>query len=63
MDRLELFNKFACGLAVHLNGFTGYISSIEREDGSGYRFNLTLKGRGTDEGKTKVVYIECGGKP
>lgn len=62
MDRLELFSKFVSGIAIHLDGFTGHISSIQREDGSGFRFNLTIHGRGTDEGKTRVIYMECKGK-
>ena len=43
---------FGCGHhPVLIKGVTGYIDSIQREDGSGRSFNITLK---TDKGKKTV---------
>lgn len=47
MDRFSLMNAFATGTAVSLtdhNGHTvkGVIASIEREDGSGFCYNVHL---------------------
>lgn len=56
MDRLELFNRFCDGAEVTIEGNTGRITSIEREDGSGFRFNLYLKIQG--QFKPKHVYLD-----
>jgi hypothetical protein len=45
MDRFTLLNAFATGAMITLpNGYRGIIASIEREDGSGYCYNVTLYG-------------------
>lgn len=52
MDRFELFNYFVNGYEFHFvkygtNNFpihlSGKIQSIQLEDGSGYKFNVTVQ--------------------
>ncbi len=62
MDRFELFNHFVNGDTITIKGCTGIIKSLEREDGSGYRFNIVLStvvGAGFNRVDWKV-YLDCG---
>lgn len=45
MNRQELFTAFTCGWIVEIKGVRGVIQSIEREDGSGRSFNVTIQER------------------
>ena len=50
----DLMAAFRTGAPVTINHTDGYISRIEREDGSGRCFNVFLTGRGAgSEGKTE----------
>jgi len=40
--REDLFKCFTEGLRVEINGVEGVIDSLQREDGSGFSFNVTL---------------------
>lgn len=47
MDRFTLFSHFANGDEVHFfyrgKRYRGFIASIEREDGSGFCFNVRIR--------------------
>lgn len=47
----QFFNKFQRGEHFRLNGCRYYVSSIEREDGSGKKYNLKLR----DEVSSKFI--------
>ena len=42
MTKWQLFNAFASGTPVTINGRACFVNSIEREDGSGHCFNLRV---------------------
>ena len=42
MDRFELISSFINGTTVKIGKIEGVISSLEREDGSGYNFNVRI---------------------
>lgn len=58
MDRFALLNAFVSGTAVTIPDpkglpIQGVINSIQREDGSGYRYNVTLYGHPTP------IFVQC----
>ena len=65
MDRFELFSRLGeshgqTSMWVRPDGskFSGYVHSIEREDGSGYLFNVKVYN--VDEpGKLEVLFVRC----
>lgn len=57
MDRAQLMYTFMMGLEFNPKGCqSGYILSIEREDGSGYNFNIKLRHK---DNTTSVVFFQC----
>ncbi len=56
MDRHWLTTVFMAGTLVTIKGVTGWISTIEREDGSGWSFNLKITDK---KGQSHNVYLRC----
>jgi hypothetical protein len=58
MTKWQLFSamgKRGMDAKITINGITGVISTIQREDGSGSSFNVTLHAQNGSE--TKTVYV------
>lgn len=58
MDRFSLMAAFLDRQIIRFDGYgiSGYITSIQLEDASGYSFNLTVVVQG---GGTKIIYYRC----
>lgn len=60
MNRFELFLAMVEGRKVTLKGafagffYTGYIQSIQLEDGSGFKFNVTIR---LENNTTETVFV------
>lgn len=55
---IELCYAMQTNATVNIDGYIGFINAIEREDGSGHSFNVTLfMTDGVDKGENRKVYF------
>lgn len=64
MDRMTLVSCFMLGLTITLQRsdgtqVTGYIASLEREDGSGYLFNVNIHDTKRPGHPMETVFVRC----